>query len=300
MYPINNASIYDDNSVTLPLGTGERKKRKFTLWFDSTGGTPQPYSTNVFQGGSEDQTFAMKYRLPLNLKSRTGFFDVCLKSMLIGINPLNKRYVKVGATPGFIETFLLNNSSFKFNIQGSSAYNGYQGDSKNSKEIEQNGVDVQNDYVASTDAYNLGTLQPIGSFQVKNNGNSVSVNTEPGRASDAIAATEDTNVSFANLNNIPAVSTRCDDVSVTLPDSVFAGDNIFVVLSTIGSYVIGVDADGVPNDVERYSVPLLFNPTVEAPTDGVPASYVAPYESHYKPFNLPYSFCLQFTESDDS
>lgn len=300
MYPINNSSIYDDNSVTLPLGTGDRKKRKFSLWFDSTGGTPYPYSTDEFQGGSEDQTFAMKFKLPINLKSKTGFFDVSLKSMLIGNNPLNKRFVKVGDTPGFIETFLLNNSSFKFNIQGSSAYNGYQGDSKISKLIEQNAIEVQNDYVASVDAYTLGSLSPIGSFQVKNNGNSISVNTEPGRAIGEIAANEDVNVSFANLNNIPALSTRCDDISVTLPDSVFAGDNLFVVLSTIGSYVIGINGDGVPNDVERYSVPLLFNPTVVAPLDGTENSYVAPYESHYKPFNLPYSFCLQFTETDDA
>jgi hypothetical protein len=304
MYPINNSSIYDDNSASLPLGVG--KKRKFTMWFDSTGG--EKY-TNIelgeLENPSDNQTFAIKYQLPYALKSSTGFFDVCVKSVVLGNNPINSLISiddSVDPNQVIYSTFTLNNSSYKVNMVASSPYNGYVGDNEKDKFVEEHGEDAESVYVIANNAYTYDSVQPIGSFQVLNNGNSSQMNVIPNRlylnVPPAPDPPEGISVSTGNTLNIPSYPTKCDDISVTVPDAAFVGKSISIVLSTIGSTIFDINDTGAT--LSRYSVPLLFNPNqpLAIPAD-LPFAVSFPVQKDsYKLFNLPYSICLQFLESD--
>ena len=298
MYPINNSSIYDDNSASLPLGVG--KKRKFTMWFDSTGG--EKYSNieiKELENPRDNQTFAIKYQLPYALKSSSGFFDVSVKSVVLGHNPMNVQItIDNSVDPNIVvyDTFTLNNSSYKVNMVASSPYNGYIGDNKQDRSLEENGELLEDNYIISTDAYTYDSVQPIGSFQVLNNGNSSQMMVIPNRLYLATPP-EGESVSTGNVYNIPSYPTKCDDISITIPDTAFVGKSISIVLSTIGTILDNIDDTGAGATVERYSVPLLFNPNQPIPDITDYSTFYPDYSSSYKLFNLPYSICIQFQES---
>ena len=321
MFSINTAKLGDDNQIDLPLN--QTSKRKFTIWFDSTGGKDYAFVDRVSQlpaSFSGSFTGAKTYKLPYPLKSRTGFFNISLKSIIIGQNPINsfswEDITDPLNTTWYYNNYQLLNSGFKINLVGSSAYNGYIRDNGNLQVNNQayitlaqgDETNIASEYVRQLDLYSLVSgLTPFGNFQIETNANGLSNNIRPNAPAGIVSAADPPvakgapTIAIGN-NFIPSsYPTKVDDISSTFPDTMFYNNEIGIVLTTIGNLVagsIGGGADlGQPSVVVRYNLPLLVDASYSA-TAGNPGTTTFPdLRNNHRVFNLPYSFCLQFEEA---
>lgn len=314
MFSINNAKLGDDNQIDLPLN--QTSKRKFTIWFDSTGGVDYSFVDRVSQlpaSFSGSFTGAKTYKLPYPLKSRTGFFNISLKSIIIGQNPINsfswEDITDPLNTTWYYNNYQLLNSGFKINLVGSSAYNGYIRDNGNLQVNNQayitlaqgDETNIASEYVRQLDLYSLVSgLTPFGNFQIETNANGLSNNIIP-NAPAGIDTKGSPSAAIGNSFIPSSYPTKVDDISSTFPDTMFYNNEIGIVLTTMGNLVagsIGGGADlGQPSVVVRYNLPLLVNASYTA-TAGNPGTTTFPdLRNNHRVFNLPYSFCLQFEEA---
>lgn len=323
MYNINNAKLGEDNTINLPVGLYER--RKYTLWFDSIEGENLITADDVFDFRQfatnpddlpdpiGEPTFAKRFKIPLTLKSRTGFFNVSVKSFHLGQNTENQRNVIPDPPSTFppeapykYYSFLPFDSNYKVNIDLSSAYNGYEKDSAKSQ-IKKSYYEL--DYRGNLDTYGLiPNLNPIGSFQVNTSANALQSNiyngVNPNDTFIGETATEPSKSNFQPVGigsqwNNPCLATRCDDISMTIPDTAFEGNNLTIALSTVGEFVGRWDDFSNVSDAFRYSIPLLYNVNAD---NGLKGEGFIPLDTGYTPptnfnyFNLPWSCCIQLEE----
>ena len=280
MFTLNNADIYEDKGrVDMPLE--QTSKRRYTLTLESGGFVHNPLSDKVFADyegfdirfGVGD-TIALTYNLPMPLQSRSGFFNVSLRSMSLGQNTANQIHFD-DAEYSFVPlssnlTVNLTNASSAYNLQvkdDDKVYQAFQfmnatGELVNVKSRPSVPGAVSN--IATL----TGPLCPIGSVQINK--------------------TVTDRLQTGNKNVPQNYSTCCDDYIVTIPDNAFQSGTLTVVLSTSSKiwYNNGNDAE----TVLRSNVPCLIN-ELEAET-AVTIDY-----NQYIPFNLPYSMVLGLTEA---
>jgi hypothetical protein len=271
----------DRGKEDLPL-----PRRRYTLTIDSSAYALNNVENKTFQTAtgittfSGDCTVALTYDLPMPLQSRSGFFNVSLRSLAVGQNTRNVQY-EVAAGTNISYSPLT--SHLTVNIAGaSSAYNLKLRD--NQKIINTGLVfeeyTVQS-YASATSSITkvdqlASGLAPVGTCQMNNNNAVDHVNAQGAGVDD-------------HSLNVPLnTPTRCDDYVVCLPDSVFQSGKLTIVLSSVANIWLN---DGVDLDtVLRTDVPLLVN--AARAEDAQTISY-----SQYRPFNLPYEMVLSVEEA---
>jgi hypothetical protein len=282
MFQVNTADIMDDRGKEdLPL-----PRRRYTLTIDSSAYSLNNVEDKTFQTltgittFSGDCTVALTYDLPMPLQSRSGFFNVSLRSLAVGQNTRNVQYeVEAGTNISYSPL----TSHLTVNIAGaSSAYNLKLRD--NQKTIN-TGL-VFEEYAVQSYASSASSitkvdqlasgLAPVGTCQLNNNNSVDHVNAQGAGVND-------------HSLNVPLnTPTRCDDYVVCLPDSVFQSGKLTIVLSSVANIWLN---DGVDLDtVLRTDVPLLVNGARAENAQTI--SY-----SQYRPFNLPYEMVLSVEEA---
>jgi hypothetical protein len=281
MYSINNKDLNNtDASIDLPNDL-KYNKRRFTLNISSDGFEQNLtdgktfYKGNVVPINFENSSIALNYNLPMPLKSKSGFFNISLRSFCIGSNNLNSVYSDVA---GESESYVPYQSNLLVNIKASSPYNCSIKDNLKDVEIDLPIELVSNypDLISRTEQL-VGGCIPIGSVQIYNSNGDNHI--------EGQGAGQQTH-SF----NVPFIyPTKCDDYSITVPDSIFNTGNLTIVLSS----PCHLWFDGVNQDftkVVKTDIPLLLNTT--APEDALTASLLS-----YRPFNLPYNLTLSLEEA---
>ena len=163
------------------------------------------------------------------LQSRSGFFNVSLRSLAVGQNTTNSLHDPLGAGADVSYTPL--NSNLTVNLaNASSAYNLQIKD--NDKEfVSLKYVDAEENLVTvtskSSDPQSItrmeqlaGPVCPIGTCQINRTGSDIHVT-----ATGVGVAEHSMNAPFN-------YSTRCDDYVATIPDSTFQSGSITVVLTS--------------------------------------------------------------------
>jgi hypothetical protein len=127
MFQINNANLADGKgAISYPLE--QPSKRRYTLSLESSAYTNNPVAGKTFQTLSGVTTFrngctvALTYQLPMPLQSRSGFFNVSLRSMSIGQNTTNSLHAPAGGNSDVSYTPLTSNLTVNL-TNASSAYN---------------------------------------------------------------------------------------------------------------------------------------------------------------------------------
>jgi hypothetical protein len=292
MYSINNANLYEDEGrADLPLD--QPRKRRYNLNLESSGFTTNMVANKTFQTYTAtdtkfraSSTCALEFNLPMPLQSRSGFFNVSLRSMAIGQNTVNTlhNFDPPAFSSDISYTPLTSNLTVNL-ANASSPYNLH---------IKDNGTDFEafNFVVAPGDPdvsvisssqssksitrmeQIAGAITPIGTCHT-NCTNSADHVTEP--------------PVYSHFMNAPfSYATRCDDYTTTLPDSTFQSGKISVVLTSCANVLVydGVQYPGVL----RTNVPLMVNTTKQS--QELTASY-----DNYTPFNLPYQMVLSLEEA---
>ena len=290
MFQINNANIADGaGAISYPLE--QPSKRRYTLSVESSAYTNNLVAGKTFQTLSGVTTFrnsstvALTFQLPMPLQSRSGFFNVSLRSMSVGQNTTNTLHNPTGENSDVSYTPLTSNITVNL-TNASSAYNLQIKD--NDKEfVSLTYVDgAAQPVTVTSNSFNeksitrmeqlAGAVCPIGTCQI-NGTNSV----------DHVSA-QGAGVAEHSMNAPFNYFTRCDDYVATIPDSTFQTGSITVVLTSVADVWVN---DGVDYDtVLRTNVPLLVNTT--APPNGTTVDY-----SQYSPWNLPYTMVLGLEEA---
>lgn len=290
MFQINNANLADGKgAISYPLE--QPSKRRYTLSLESSAYTNNPVAGKTFQTLSGVTTFrnsstvALTYQLPMPLQSRSGFFNVSLRSMSIGQNTTNSLHAPLGNGTDVSYTPLTSNLTVNL-TNASSAYNLQIKD--NDKEfVSLSYVDgAAQPITVTSKSFSeksvtrmeqlAGAVCPIGTCQMNTT-----------NAADHVTA-QGQGVAEHSMNVPFNYSTRCDDYVATIPDSTFQSGSITVVLTSCADVWVN---DGVDYDtVLRTNVPLLVNSTKEA--NGTTVDY-----SQYSPFTLPYTMVLGLEEA---
>ena len=282
MFQVNNADIYD-NRGAIDLPNDLERRRRFTLAIESDGFTTdlsdgrtwfktQPDALATVNIPFVSSTVALTFNLPMPYKSRTGFFNVSLRSFCIGNNNINSIY----DTPLDPDSYVPFQSNLIVNIKASSSYNCSIKDNK--KTILQ-GIQptLQSDYpglVSKMDEISGGGV-PIGAVQI--------YNTNGDNHIEGQGAGEQTH-SF----NVPFIyPTKCDDFAVTIPDSAFNNNQLTITLTSPCHFWF---SDGVELDTAvKTDIPLLINTTV-------PEELATTAIEDFKPYNLPYTCIISLEE----
>jgi hypothetical protein len=290
MYTINNADLYEDKGHSdLPLD--QPRKRRYTLNLESSGYTTNLTTKRTFQTYTQtdtkfrgSSTVAMEYNLPMPLQSRSGFFNVSLKSMAVGQNTVNALHDFDGASNDTSFTPLTSNLTVNL-ANASSPYNLH---------IKDNGLDYEafnfivepgDPEVAvistsrSADTVTrmeqiAGAITPIGTCQTNCTNSADHVKADP--------------TDLHALNAPFNYATHCDDYTTTLPDSAFQTGKITVVLSSCADVLV-YTGTAYPGII-RTNVPLMVNSTRSA--TGLTLAY-----NNYTPYNLPYQMVLCLEEA---
>jgi hypothetical protein len=295
MFQINNAELTDGaGAINYPMEQGT--KRRYTLSIESSGYSSNLVAGKTYQSISPDavpfrnsSTVALTYQLPMPLQSRSGFFNVSLRSMSIGQNTTNSAHDPLGI--GIVDvSYTPLNSNLTVNLaNASSAYNLQIKD--NDKEFIS--LSYDNAEAGITTVFSkssnpkaitrmeqlAGPVCPIGTCQIN---------------------TTNSEVHKATSMNVPFnYSTRCDDYVATIPDSTFQSGSITVVLTSCADVWVNATADPPTNPptadltrVLRTNVPLLVNSTNDEGAGIVTIDY-----AQYDPFNLPYTMVLSLEEA---
>ncbi len=292
MFQINNAELADGaGAINYPMEQGT--KRRYTLSIESSGYSSNLVAGKTFQTISPTEvkfrnscTIALTYQLPMPLQSRSGFFNVSLRSMSVGQNTTNSLHDPEGLNEDVSYTPL--NSNLTVNLaNASSAYNLQIKDNDdefvsltyaNAEAAITTATSKSSNPKAITRMEQLaGAVCPIGTCQI---------NTTSSEVHKAVSM----NVPFN-------YSTRCDDYVATIPDSTFQSGSITVVLTSCADVWVNtpvVPATDPPTPdltrVLRTNVPLLVNST--SPENGATIKY-----SQYVPLNLPYTMVLSLEEA---
>ena len=128
MFQINNAELADGaGAINYPMEQGT--KRRYTLSIESSGYSSNLVAGKTFQTISPDEvkfrnssTIALTYQLPMPLQSRSGFFNVSLRSMSVGQNTTNSLHDPLGLGADVSYTPLTSNLTVNL-ANASSAYN---------------------------------------------------------------------------------------------------------------------------------------------------------------------------------
>lgn len=282
MYQLNTADIYEGRGA-IDLPNTLEKRRRFTLAIESDGFTTdltegktwfqtQPDVEDQARIPFENSTVALTFNLPMPYKSRTGFFNVSLRSFCIGNDNGNSVYTPMAQPDSYIPF----QSNFIVNIKASSSYNCSIKDNKKTI-LEGLQPTLQSDYpglVTKIEEVSGGGF-PIGAVQLYNtNGDNHIVGQAAGLQEHSF--------------NVPFIyPTKCDDFSVTIPDSAFNNNQLTITLTSPSHFWFENDLE-VDTSV-KTDVPILINSTI--PEDGL----TAPITS-YKPFNLPYTAIISLEE----
>ena len=291
MYSINNANLYEDKGrADLPLD--QPRKRRYNLNLESSGFTTNMAANKTFQTYTQTDTkfrgsatCALEFNLPMPLQSRSGFFNVSLRSMAIGQNTVNTLHNFDGEDSDTSYTPLTSNLTVNL-ANASSPYNLH---------IKDNGTDFA--------AFTFVVAPGDPDVSVISSSQSSKSITRMEQIAGAVTpigtchtnCTNSADHSIANpanhnhaLNAPFSYATRCDDYTTTLPDSTFQNGKISVVLTSLSDVLV---YDGVTyTGVLRTNVPLMVNTTNQS--TGLTASY-----NNYTPFNLPYQMVLSLEEA---
>ena len=295
MFQINNAELADGaGAINYPMEQGT--KRRYTLSIESSGYSSNLVAGKTYQSISPDAvkfrnscTIALTYQLPMPLQSRSGFFNVSLRSMSIGQNTTNSVHDPLGI--GNVDvSYTPLTSNLTVNLaNASSAYNLQIKDNDN----EFISLSYDNDEAGITTVFSkssnpkaitrmeqlAGPVCPIGTCQIN---------------------TTSSEVHKGYSMNVPFnYSTRCDDYVATIPDSTFQSGSITVVLTSCADVWVNANADPPTQPptpdltrVLRTNVPLLVNSTNNEGAGIVTIDY-----AQYDPFNLPYTMVLSLEEA---
>jgi hypothetical protein len=292
MFQINNAELADGaGAINYPMEQGT--KRRYTLSIESSGYSSNLVAGKTFQTISPTEvkfrnscTIALTYQLPMPLQSRSGFFNVSLRSMSVGQNTTNSLHDPEGLNEDVSYTPL--NSNLTVNLaNASSAYNLQIKDNDdefvsltyaNAEAAITTATSKSSNPKAITRMEQLaGAVCPVGTCQI---------NTTSSEVHKAVS-----------MNAPFNYSTRCDDYVATIPDSTFQSGSITVVLTSCADVWVNtpvVPATDPPTAdltrVLRTNVPLLVNST--SPENGTTIKY-----SQYEPLNLPYTMVLSLEEA---
>ena len=281
MYSLNNADIYDDKGrADLPLE--QTSRRRYTLTLESGGFVHNPVADKMFYTYDDGtvtkftmgDTVALTYNLPMPLQSRSGFFNVSLRSLSLGQNTQNQIHFDdddfsfVPVNPNL--TVNLTNASSAYNLQvkdDDKVYDAFTFENAAGEPVEVVSQPFSSNTVTKIETL-TGPLCPIGTAQINKTVNNPVVT--------------------QNLNIPQNYSTQCDSYSVTIPHSAFQSGTITVVLSTSSKiwHNTGTNAD----TILRTNVPLIVNELAD------PAGVTIDY-NQYLPFNLAYSMVLGLTEA---
>jgi len=295
MFQINNAELADGaGAINYPMEQGT--KRRYTLSIESSGYSSNLVAGKTFQTISPDEvkfrnssTVALTYQLPMPLQSRSGFFNVSLRSMSVGQNTTNSLHQPEGV-PGADTSYTPLNSNLTVNLaNASSAYNLQIKDNDDEfVSLTYNNAEAGITTVTSKSSNPkaitrmeqlAGAVCPIGTCQINTTSSEVHKGT--------------------SLNVPYNYSTRCDDYVATIPDSTFQSGSITVVLTSCADVWVNATADPPTQPptadltrVLRTNVPLMVNST-EAEADGIVTIAYAQYE----PLTLPYTMVLSLEEA---
>ena len=294
MFQINNAELADGaGAINYPMEQGT--KRRYTLSIESSGYSSNLVAGKTFQTISPDEvkfrnacTIALTYQLPMPLQSRSGFFNVSLRSMSVGQNTTNSLHDPEGLGGDVSYTPLTSNLTVNL-ANASSAYNLQIKDN----DAEFVSLTYDNDEAGITTVSSkssnpqsitrmeqlAGPVCPVGTCQIN---------------------TTNSDVHKATSMNVPYnYSTKCDDYVATIPDSTFQSGSITVVLTSCAD--VWVNAPTVPatdpatadlSRVLRTNVPLMVNSTAEEGAGITTIMY-----SQYEPLTLPYTMVLSLEEA---
>jgi hypothetical protein len=302
MFQINIAELADgEGAINYPMEQGT--KRRYTLSLESSGYSSNMVAGKVFQSLSANSvefrnssTVALTFQLPMPLQSRSGFFNVSLRSMAVGQNTTNTLHDPLGAGSDVSYTPL--NSNLTVNLaNASSAYNLQIKD--NDKEfVSLKYLDANDNFITvtskSSDPQSItrmeqlaGPVCPIGTCQINRTGSDIHVTSTGAGASEH------------SMNAPFNYSTRCDDYVATIPDSTFQSGSITVVLTSCADVWVNSPVkpptDPPTSDLSkvlRTNVPLMVNST-----EGEAAGVVTIAYAQYLPFNLPYTLVLSLEEA---
>jgi hypothetical protein len=294
MFQINNAELADGaGAINYPMEQGT--KRRYTLSIESSGYSSNLVAGKTFQTISPDEvkfrnacTVALTYQLPMPLQSRSGFFNVSLRSMSVGQNTTNSLHDPLGLGSDVSYTPLTSNLTVNL-ANASSAYNLQIKDN----DAEFVSLTYDNDEAGITTVLSkssnpqsitrmeqlAGPVCPVGTCQINTTSSEVHKGT--------------------SLNVPYNYSTRCDDYVATIPDSTFQSGSITVVLTSCAD--VWVNAPTVPatdpatadlTRVLRTNVPLMVNSTAEEGAGITTIMY-----SQYEPLTLPYTMVLSLEEA---
>ena len=303
MFQINNAELADGaGAINYPMEQGT--KRRYTLSIESSGYSSNLTAGKTYQSISPDAvkfrnscTVALTYQLPMPLQSRSGFFNVSLRSMSVGQNTTNSLHDPEGV-PGADTSYTPLTSNLTVNLaNASSAYNLQIKDNDdefvsltyaNAEAAITTATSKSSNPKAITRMEQLaGAVCPIGTCQINTSNSDVHVSGN-GQGQDV-----------HSMNAPFNYSTRCDDYVATIPDSTFQSGSITVVLTSCADVWVNATADPptVPPSADltrvlRTNVPLMVNST-EAEADGIVTIAYAQYE----PLNLPYTMVLSLEEA---
>ena len=227
MFQINNAELADGaGAINYPMEQGT--KRRYTLSIESSGYSSNLVAGKTFQTISPEEvkfrnscTIALTYQLPMPLQSRSGFFNVSLRSMSVGQNTTNSLHDPEGLNEDVSYTPL--NSNLTVNLaNASSAYNLQIKDNDdefvsltyaNAEAAITTATSKSSNPKAITRMEQLaGAVCPVGTCQI---------NTTSSEVHKAVS-----------MNAPFNYSTRCDDYVATIPDSTFQSGSITVVLTS--------------------------------------------------------------------
>jgi hypothetical protein len=291
MFQINNAELADGaGAINYPME--QNSKRRYTLSIESSGYSANPVAGKVFQSITANEvkfrngsTVALTYQLPMPLQSRSGFFNVSLRSMSVGQNTTDSIYNVENTNEDVSYTPLTSNLTVNL-ANASSAYN-LQIKDNNKEFTSLLYVDADDDEVIvqskSFDSKSItrmeqlaGPVCPIGTCQINTTNSDVHVS-----GNGQGQAVHSMNAPFN-------YSTRCDDYVATIPDSTFQSGSITVVLTSCANVWVNNGAD--LNSVLRTNVPLMVNSTAE------PLANTIDYDQ-YVPLSLPYTMVLSLEEA---
>ena len=294
MFQINNAELADGaGAINYPMEQGT--KRRYTLSIESSGYSSNLVAGKTFQTISPDEvkfrnacTVALTYQLPMPLQSRSGFFNVSLRSMSVGQNTTNSLHDPEGLGGDVSYTPLTSNLTVNL-ANASSAYNLQIKDNDAefvSLTYDNSEAGITTVLSKSSNPQSItrmeqlaGPVCPVGTCQIN---------------------TTNSDVHKATSMNVPYnYSTRCDDYVATIPDSTFQSGSITVVLTSCAD--VWVYAPTVPatdpatadlSRVLRTNVPLMVNSTAEEGAGITTIMY-----SQYEPLTLPYTMVLSLEEA---
>ena len=294
MFQINNAELADGaGAINYPMEQGT--KRRYTLSIESSGYSSNLVAGKTFQTISPDEvkfrnacTIALTYQLPMPLQSRSGFFNVSLRSMSVGQNTTNSLHDPEGLGGDVSYTPLTSNLTVNL-ANASSAYNLQIKDNDAefvSLTYDNSEAGITTVLSKSSNPQSItrmeqlaGPVCPVGTCQIN---------------------TTNSDVHKATSMNVPYnYSTRCDDYVATIPDSTFQSGSITVVLTSCAD--VWVNAPTVPatdpatadlSRVLRTNVPLMVNSTAEEGAGITTIMY-----SQYEPLTLPYTMVLSLEEA---